>query len=75
MADCRICVWFKPRYEMTNEELEQAYIWLAKNRPDKQIILGWCSMYNRPVTYYTGKCRGFKKKQRYYHSLDEYIKR
>lgn len=59
MADCRLCVFFRP-VDMLSEELRlKARAWIQRHRPGAE-LLGYCLSYNRPVTYYIGTCPRFK---------------
>ena len=58
MADCRRCVYFKQQ-NLTDEE-QRAMERTAKLRGEAP--LGYCTHYQRGVTYYTGKCSGYKPK-------------
>lgn len=72
-ADCRKCAFFKPKSRMSISELENAYHYIANYRP-KSELLGWCTKYARPVTYYTGKCKGFMRKREALRTLIEFLK-
>ena len=61
MADCRKCVHFIPYSEMPDDLVEQDLVWIAKFRPGEH-LLGHCRKRNLPVTYATGPCRFFVKK-------------
>ena len=57
MADCRKCRYFIAFELLSEEYQERAYQQAEKRgvyRP-----LGWCEYYDRVVTYYRGRCRGF----------------
>ena len=56
-----MCRFFIPKEQLDPVTLEQAYVFIAKYRPD-QHLLGWCRRYRRPVTYYTGRCSGYTPK-------------
>ena len=75
LVDCRRCVFFKPWSELSYIEKRQAEEWVDKYRPGEN-PQGYCLQYNRPVTYYRGKCSGFKPKQTLEPgSILEYIKK
>lgn len=58
MADCRKCVFFIPYELLTDEYKEKAAVQAAKRGIYHP--LGWCQLYDRVVTYYRGRCRGFE---------------
>ena len=72
MVDCRECRFFKHVNEMSEEEYEEASYWVARNRPG-EIVRGYCTKYDRPVTRYRGRCSGFSRREIIVHRLDEYI--
>jgi len=63
LADCRRCRFFIPLGRMDHDSIVRAEKWLQwmqKNgKRQGHKILGWCSRYERPVTYYVGRCTGF----------------
>ncbi|MHC1629268.1 MAG: hypothetical protein ACXQTI_10655 [Candidatus Nezhaarchaeales archaeon] len=61
-ADCRLCKRFVPVSKMSEELKEEAWIWIMKHRPGKD-LKGWCNYYNRPCTHYTGSCPAFLPKR------------
>jgi hypothetical protein len=61
-ADCRKCIYFISRWQMTPAEREEAIKWIVRNRPGKP-LLGYCTLFERPITYYLGRCSGFHAKQ------------
>lgn len=69
-ADCRRCIYF-----ISYDELDENMKSRAKDgaRQRGGIPLGWCSRYNRVVTYYTGGCRGYKAKIAMIRKLSEWI--
>ena len=58
LADCRRCLYFKTD-NLTVEE-RQAVERTARARGEAP--LGYCQLYQRGVTYYTGPCKGYKPK-------------
>ena len=56
MADCRKCVYFKTM-NLTPEE-RTAMERTARMRAEAP--LGYCTHFQRGVTYYTGPCKGYK---------------
>ena len=62
MADCRRCIHFIPVDALDPGTLEKALVWVAKHRPGAE-LKGWCRYYERPITYFTGRCRAFRAKQ------------
>jgi len=72
-VDCRFCRYFKYRDEMSGEELEESFIFIAKHRPNEH-LLGWCTKRKLPVTYFKGKCKFYKPKKEWKQQpLDKYI--
>ncbi len=59
MADCRKCVHRRPYHEMSLAEIERCKS-LARARG--QECLGWCTKYNRGITYWRGPCRGYENR-------------
>jgi len=74
MADCRKCRFFISKSEMSDDEIAESLMWIYE-RGRKGSLKGYCSLFNRPVTYYVGKCRGFKQKQRINQVIDKFVKR
>ncbi len=72
-VDCRKCKFFKPVEELSEQELHDAWVWIAKNRPGEE-LLGYCTKFDRPVTYFTGKCYGFERKEVKVKKLDIFFK-
>jgi len=62
VVDCRRCRFFVPVRDLDELTIHDAYVWIEKNRPGAE-LLGWCRRYNRPVTYYRGRCSGFQPKE------------
>jgi len=61
LADCRLCKHFIPLRKI-HTTLREA---LEKEMKEKGIrVLGWCTHYNKEITYYTGECHGFTPKRR-----------
>ena len=75
-ADCRKCRYFKPREQMSDDELEKALVMIEKWRPGEP-LLGWCQTYRRPVTYYEGSCFRYTPKpaEPQTRSILEYLRR
>jgi len=68
MADCRLCKRFISLARLKADPLgrgllEDAEEYIRKYRPNER-ILGWCSYFNRPVTYYEGNCSAFLPKRK-----------
>ncbi len=59
-ADCRLCRWFTRVEELDERAREQAEAWVGRYRRGSR-LLGYCRYYKRPVTYYEGYCRAFKR--------------
>ena len=62
-ANCRNCKYFIPVSKMSNDLKEECLIWIAKHRPSEE-LLGYCSKFKRPVTYFEGICSGYKPKRK-----------
>lgn len=60
MADCRRCTFFKKLDELGEQELERAMDTARLRGMDRP--LGYCRLFKRGVTYYTGRCSGFREK-------------
>ncbi|BES81266.1 hypothetical protein [Pyrodictium abyssi] len=64
LADCRKCEYFVPASQLSEEQIIKAEKWLQwrQERGERvgHSVLGWCTAYGRPVTYYTGKCYRYK---------------
>ena len=63
-ADCRLCRYFikvdsLEWMRLSFEEREKAHIQAFRRG---QRLLGYCTAYNRAVTYYEGTCPRFKPK-------------
>lgn len=56
MADCRKCKYFMPVREFNDSMIEEA---LILNARDRVKVLGYCQLWEKYITYYRGKCRGF----------------
>ena len=59
LADCRLCVFFRPVDMLSEDTLLKARAWVKKHRPGAE-LLGWCNAYMRPVTYYIGSCPRYR---------------
>ena len=59
VADCRRYIYFRFPEELDQALLDQCKAWIEEHRSGKR-ILGYCTLYRRPITYYRGPCRGFK---------------
>ncbi len=55
LADCRKCEYFVPESRLAGAAREKALSWIEKRRPGAP-LLGYCTAYSRPVTYYVGSC-------------------
>ena len=64
MADCRKCIFFRHWSLLSFTERRLAEEWVEKYRKGEK-PLGYCNHYRRPVTYYTGRCPGYKPRQEY----------
>ena len=76
-ADCRRCIHFIRVEKLDNAAKKWALEWIEKHRPGEQ-LLGWCTAYGRPVTYYTGTCPRFAPKDaqpKPMKSILDYLKR
>ena len=73
MADCRRCLFFVLASQLGTGERARAEVWVARRRPGES-LLGWCTKFKRPVTYYTGECSGFREKPVVNRKLTEFIK-
>ena len=74
-ADCRKCMYFRPYEYLTPKEKEEARRWVEMFRTGEP-VLGWCSCYKRAVTYYTGRCPGYRERVTYrQRSLVDYVKK
>ncbi len=71
MADCRMCVYFV-RYDDLDGEMKYKARNEAMMRGEPP--LGWCMFFDRVVTYYVGKCRGYRPKEITSQSLTKWIK-
>ena len=60
-ADCRLCIYFRDKSSMGGGDFEAAQRWVQRYRPGSA-LMGYCDFFRRPVTYYTGFCRGFTRK-------------
>ena len=47
---------------------------MERYRPGQK-PLGYCNRYERPITYYTGRCKGYKPRQVENKRLTEFIGR
>ena len=72
MVDCRKCIYFKPYSQMTDEEIAKSIEWINLVRPGAR-LKGYCMLYDRPITYLTGKCKGYKSRIITSRSLKEFI--
>ena len=63
MADCRLCRFFVARLDMDPRDRRWAEAWVEYRRPG-QTLLGLCLAYNRPVTYYRGRCSRYAEKSK-----------
>ena len=50
------------------------YEWIMRFRPNEP-LLGYCSYYKRPVTYYRGHCKGFQPRHVENRQLTEFLER
>ena len=66
-ADCRKCIHFVRVEDMPEGLRHDLTVRLAREGKE---LLGYCKKQNKPVTYYTGKCRFFAKKRARYLALD-----
>lgn len=62
MADCRKCIFYIPPENLDEQTRGKALRWIHRRRPGSK-LLGWCQVYMRPITYYTGKCQSFRPKE------------
>ena len=58
---------------MDPDVLEKALCWIHHNRPGA-VLLGYCMKYDRPVTYFQGKCRAFKPRKVRTMKITDFIK-
>ena len=59
MVDCRDCYYFRKASDMSEDLRQQWTTILARYGKD---LLGWCEKRGKPITYYKGKCRLFRRK-------------
>ena len=59
IVDCRGCVYFRFPEELDTGFRDWCRRWIEEYRPGER-LLGYCTLYRRPVTYYVGSCGGFK---------------
>jgi len=53
--------------DLSEDQLERGWVWIAKYRPGSE-LLGYCNYYNRPITYYKGRCRAYTPKRLQQHA-------
>ena len=67
MVDCRDCVYFVPRWRLTEHEWEALKLHARRNvwreKPARGEY-GYCSRLNIVITYYEGHCRFFEAKEK-----------
>jgi len=61
MADCRSCRFFVPADRLPAGARDWCEDWVREFRPGEE-VLGYCKARKRPVTYFEGKCRFFKRR-------------
>ena len=61
MVDCRKCRYFIPADKLPSEARRWCEEWVEKYRYGDK-LLGYCKARKRPVTYFEGKCRHFRKR-------------
>ena len=72
MVDCRKCIYFKPCSQMMDNEIAGAIAWINHNRPGES-LKGYCTYYDRPITYYKGRCKKYKPRIITSQSLKKWI--